>query len=209
MSNKRNKKGLLLVISGPSGAGKGTIHNAVIKECPFLKKSISVTTRSPRVGEQEGVHYYFKSVEQFMEMKNKGEFLESAEVYKNFYGTPKAPVMKILDNGDDVIFEIDICGARQIKNIYPESILIFVMPPSFEVLEKRLRGRGTDAEDVILRRLSQAKSELATYKEFDYFVVNDDIQKSIDDVVSIIKSEKCKVKRNVEFINEILDKGEN
>jgi len=203
MSNNQ-KKGLLVVISGPSGAGKGTIHAGVLQKLPQLKKSISVTTRQPRKGEEEGVHYYFRTVEQYMQMKQNGEFLETAEVYKNYYGTPKAPVMKILENGDDVIFEIDICGARQIKQIYPESVLIFIMPPSFEVLEKRLRGRATDAEDVILRRLAESKKELATYKEFDYFVVNDEINTSVENVVSIIKSEKCRVERNDAFINELL-----
>lgn len=205
MSNNGSKKGLLLVISGPSGAGKGTIYNEVLKRQSSLRKSISVTTRRPRVGEVEGVHYYFRSVEQFEEMKKNGEFLETAEVYNNFYGTPKAPIMDILERGDDVIFEIDICGAMQIKSIYPESVLIFIMPPSFETLEKRLRGRNSDDEDVILRRLGAAKKELASYVDFDYFVVNDDLETSVDKVVSIIIAERCRNIRNINIVENIFN----
>lgn len=202
-------KGLLFIISGPSGAGKGTVYSGVIARRPNIKKSISVTTRAPRPGEIEGVHYYFRTLDQYQEMIAHGEFLETAQVYKNCYGTPKAPVFEMLKNGDDVLFEIDTLGVKQIKARYPESIAIFVMPPSFEILEQRLRGRGTESEEVILRRLSEAKSELAKYPMFDYIVFNDDIETAINEVVSIIDAEKRKIKNNTSEIKCILDSKKN
>lgn len=198
-------KGLLFIISGPSGAGKGTIYNRVIEKRPDIKKSISVTTRAPRDGEIEGVHYYFRTIEQYREMIARGEFLETAQVYLNCYGTPKAPVFEMLKNGDDVLFEVDIHGVKSIKSKYPEAIAIFVMPPSFKVLEQRLRGRGTESEESIERRLSESRSELKKYSMFDYIVFNDDVETAIDQVVSIIDSEKCKIKNNLSEIMQILD----
>ena len=198
-------KGLLFIISGPSGAGKGTVYNEVIERRPEIKKSISVTTRDPRPGEIEGVHYYFRTIEQYREMIANGDFLETAQVYCNCYGTPKAPVFEMLKNGDDVLFEIDTHGVKQIKKRYPEAIAIFVMPPSFEILEERLRNRGTESEESIVRRLSESKNELKKYEMFDYIVFNDDVQTAINEVVSIIDAEKRKVKNNLSEIHFILD----
>lgn len=198
------KKGLLIVISGPSGAGKGTVYNEVLIRRPEIQRSISVTTRAPREGEVDGVHYYFKTVEQYQEMIAKGEFLETAEVYKNYYGTPKAPVYEKLALGQDVMFEIDTLGAKQIKKIYPECISIFIIPPSFEILEKRLRDRGTDSEQSIRRRLSSAKTELGKYKQFDYIVFNDNLEDAIRHVLSIIEAEKSKIERNEKVILDYL-----
>lgn len=198
------EEGLLIIISGPSGAGKGTIYNEVIARRPGIKKSVSVTTRAPRPNEQEGIHYYFRTIEQYQEMIAKGEFLETASVYCNYYGTPKAPVLKMLADGNDVMFEIDTLGAEQIKRKYPKSIAIFIMPPSFEILEKRLRGRGTESEETIVRRLSFARGELSKYKMFDYIIFNDDLETAIDSVLSIIDAEKYKVTRNENKIKNIL-----
>lgn len=204
-TDKKKSEGLLIIISGPSGAGKGTVYNQVIARRPNVKKSVSVTTRKPRPGEEEGVHYYFRTLEEYQHMIAGGEFLETASVYCNYYGTPKAPVLKMLSEGNDVMFEIDTLGAEQIRRKYPKSITIFLMPPSFEELERRLRGRGTESEEVINRRLGLAKSELAKYKLFDYIVFNDDVEKAIDDVIAIIDAEKSKTARNEEVIKKLLN----
>lgn len=167
-------KGLLIVISGPSGAGKGTIYNKVLALRPEIKKSVSVTTRAPRKGEQEGVHYYFRTIEDYQKMIADGAFLETAAVYSNYYGTPKAPVFKMLADGSDVMFEIDTFGNKQIRAKYPECVSIFIMTPTFAELERRLRDRNTESEDSINTRLGNARRELGEYRDFDYIVFNDD-----------------------------------
>ena len=204
-TDKNKREGLLIIISGPSGAGKGTVYNEVVARRPNIKKSVSVTTRNPRPGEIEGVQYYFRTLEQYQGLIAKGEFLETASVYCNYYGTPKAPVLKMLAEGDDVMFEIDTLGAEQIKKKYPKSITIFLMPPSFEELERRLRGRGTESEEAITRRLGLAKSELSKYKLFDYIVFNDDVESAIENVISIIDAEKSKTTRNENIIKKLLN----
>ncbi len=196
-------KGLLVVISGPSGAGKGTVYQHVI-ERTGMKRSVSVTTRKPRPGEVEGVNYFFRTEEQYQQMIAAGEFLETAEVYKNYYGTPKAPVFENLDNGYDVLFEVDVHGAKSIKKKYPEAIAIFLMTPDFETLSERLRSRGTESESSLKTRLGAAKRELGKYELFDYIVFNDTAEQAVEDVIDIINAEKRKIKNNLSVIHELL-----
>lgn len=196
-------KGLLVVISGPSGAGKGTIYGKVIEKTG-MKRSISVTTRQPRPGETDGVDYYFRTEEQYQQMIAAGEFLETAAVYKNYYGTPKAPVFENLDNGYDVLFEVDVHGAKSIKKKYPDAVTIFIMTPDFDTLGERLRNRGTESESSLRTRLSAAKHELSKYELFDYIVFNETAESAASSVIDIINAEKCRVKNNMKIINKLL-----
>ena len=198
------EKGLLVVISGPSGAGKGTIYRNIIARTG-MKRSVSVTTRKPRPGEQEGVDYYFRSEGEYQHMIAAGEFLETAEVYKNYYGTPKAPVFENLDNGHDVLFEVDVHGARSIKKKYPEAVAVFIMTPDFKTLEERLVGRGTESESALNTRLGAAKRELSKYELFDYIVFNDDAEAATQQVLDIIAAEKCRIKNNLTVIKNLLN----
>lgn len=196
-------KGLLVVISGPSGAGKGTVYQQVI-ERTGMKRSVSVTTRKPRPGEVEGVNYFFRTEEEYQRMIAAGEFLETAEVYKNYYGTPKAPVFENLNNGYDVLFEVDVHGAKSIKKKYPEAIAIFLMTPDFDILAERLRGRGTETESALKTRLGAARRELGMHKMFDYIVFNDTVEQAVNDVLGIINAEKRKIANNLAAIQKLL-----
>ena len=198
-----NRKGLLLVVSGPSGAGKGTICKALLNKNDQIKLSVSATTRKPRNGEVHGVNYFFIEKEEFTKMVENGEFLEHAQIYDNFYGTPKAAIIECLEKGKDVILEIEMQGARQIKEVYPEGVFIFVLPPSLEELKSRIVGRGTETQEEIEKRFSCAFEEINQIVNYDYFIVNEDIEKSVNDVEAIILSEKNKVTR---YKNNIIDK---
>lgn len=198
-----NRKGLLLVVSGPSGAGKGTICKALLNKNDQIKLSVSATTRKPRNGEVHGVNYFFIEKEEFTKMIENGEFLEYAQIYDNFYGTPKAAIIECLEKGQDVILEIEMQGARQIKEVYPEGVFIFVLPPSLEELKSRIVGRGTETQEEIEKRFSCAFEEINQIVNYDYFIVNEDIEKSVIDVEAIILSEKNKVTR---YKNNIIDK---
>ena len=198
-----NRKGLLLVVTGPSGAGKGTICKALLNKNDQIKLSVSATTRKPRNGEVHGVNYFFIEKEEFTRMLENGEFLEHAQIYDNFYGTPKAAIIECLEKGQDVILEIEMQGARQIKEVYPEGVFIFVLPPSLEELKSRIVGRGTETQEEIEKRFSCAFEEINQIVNYDYFIVNEDIEKSVNDVEAIILSEKNKVTR---YKNNIIDK---
>lgn len=187
-----DKKGLLLVISGPSGVGKGTINAALRRQNKDMDYSISATTRSPRPGETDGVDYFFLNKEDFQKRLAAGEFLEWADVFGNYYGTLKDRVAAKLSQGIDVILEIDTQGAAQVKEKMPDAVFIFIMPPSREILEKRLRGRGTEAPEVIARRLADSLQEMDRAKEYDYIVVNDDVAEATSKVAAIIEAERAK-----------------
>lgn len=196
-------KGLKIVLSGPSGSGKGTIVKELIRDEQFLL-SISATTRAPRQGEEEGVHYFFKTRDDFESMIANNELIEYAEFCGNYYGTPKAFIEESVKNGKDVILEIEVKGAMQIKKIYPEAIFIFVVPPSLAELENRLVGRNTEARDVIDQRLNRAKEELALYNQYDYVVVNDRLVDAIDEIGCIVRAEKLKSAFSEQVIENII-----
>lgn len=199
-------KGLLVVLSGPSGAGKGTICSALREQMPNLVYSVSMTTRQPRVGETEGVNYFFRSREEFEDLLKKDAFLEYAKVYDNYYGTPKDYVMNLLKEGKSVILEIDIQGAMKVKEHYSDAVFIYIVPPSLTILSNRLRDRGTDAAEVIDKRLSLASSELALAHRYDYIVVNDVLDEAVEKVASILRAESCKLSRNKEQIQYIYER---
>ena len=190
--NKNSGTKKLFVISGSSGVGKGTVLKGFLEKYPNFMLSISCTTRAPREGEKDGVNYFFISKEEFRNCIDNDKFLEWAEFAGNRYGTKKKYIQQCLDEGKDIILEIDTQGALQVKKKMPEAVLIFICPPSIETLENRLRGRHTEDEDAIQKRLQEVKIELERAKNFDYKVVNDDLEKAIKDLEKIIYGEqKC------------------
>lgn len=183
-----NKNGVLILFSGPSGVGKDTVLEVVLKKDNSLQRSISLTTRDIRDNEIDGRDYYFISKDRFNNMVENGEVLEFAQYGKNFYGTPKAPVDKWLSEGKKVILKIEVQGAQQIKKLYPDAVGIFVLPPSMEELENRLRSRGTENEEDIQKRLEIAKNEVEKSVDYDYTVINDDLDSASNDVLKIINA---------------------
>ena len=203
--NEFMSKGLLIVISSPSGGGKGTILKELFKRNENLRMSVSATTRAPRPGEEHGVHYFFISKEEFQKNIEDGAMLEYTSYISNFYGTPKAPVEAWLNEGKDVILEIEVQGGRQIKQVAPDCVSLFVLPPSLEVLENRLRGRGTETDEVILKRLSAAREEIQCVKDYDYTVINDTVEQAVLDIEAIIAAEKHRVSRDKTIVERILN----
>ena len=209
---KTNNKGLLIVVSGPSGAGKDTICQKLIKENSNIWMSVSMTTRKPRPLEKDGVDYFFVSSVEFENKLNDNTFLEYASYNDNYYGTPKDKVEEKLNEGKDVILVIDINGAINIKKIIPSALFIFIMPPDMETLKNRLIGRKTESKDKVVQRFITAYNEVNNYKKYNYVVVNDKVEDAVNKVKSIIQSEKCRVDRiediylgnKEELIHEIL-----
>lgn len=200
----KNKNGMLILFSGPSGVGKDTLLDVVFDKNKELTRSISLTTREMRENEKDGKDYYFINKATFEEMINNGEVLEYAQYGSNFYGTPKAPVDKWLSEGRTVILKIEVQGAKKIKELYPESVSIFVLPPSMQELEMRLRCRGTEDDEDIRRRLEIAKNEVKISANYDYVVVNDDIDSASDNVLTIIKALDFTYNRMNNFISEVI-----
>ncbi len=200
-----SKKGLLIVLSGPSGSGKGTVLRELLKEEENIFLSVSATTRSPRPGEENGVHYFFLSREEFeAEIANDG-MLEHACYCENYYGTPKKPVFDRCDNGQDVILEIEVQGAMQVLEKQKEAVSIFIMPPSLTELRERLIGRQTEDMETVERRLATALEEMKYAKQYDYIVVNDSIQEAVKDIKAILQAEKLKSGRMEEFLQTVAE----
>jgi guanylate kinase len=188
-SEKAARRGRLFVVAAPSGAGKTSLVKALLERRPELRLSISHTTRKMRPTEQAGREYYFVSVDEFRERIGRGEFLEHAQVFDNYYGTGRAPVEEQLARGRDVILEIDWQGARQVRSALPECVSIFILPPSRRALEERLRNRRTDSNEVIERRLRDAVGDMSHWEEFDYVVVNDDFERAVTDLSRIVSGD--------------------
>ena len=191
-----DNKGLLIVLSGPSGAGKGTICSAYLKRNPGALLSVSMTTRKPRPGEKEGVNYYFTDKQSFEKMVKENKFLEYAEVYGNYYGTPREYVEEKIASGFDVLLEIDIQGALQVKDKYPVGVFIFIIPPSMDELKRRIIKRGTESAEAIYTRFQSAYHELTYLSQYSYVVVNDTVDEAVRRLEAIVLAEKCRVARN-------------
>lgn len=188
---EQSRRGVCLVISAPSGAGKSTIAQALRKADPTIFTSVSVTTRSPRPGEEEGVHYYFRDLETFRRMAADGELLEWAEVFGRGYGTPRAPLEEALAAGRDVILDIDWQGCRLMRKAMPDDVVgLFVLPPSLEELESRLRGRNSDSDEEIASRMKAAMSEISHWPEFDYVLINDDLDRAVEEAQSVLAASR-------------------
>jgi guanylate kinase len=196
----------LIIISSPSGAGKSTLCKMIVQNDPLIRLSVSATTRKKRPQEIPGQHYYFVNREKFIQMKNNQEFLESAEVFDNFYGTPKKTVDDALNNGHCVLFDIDWQGARQIKEKFStdQIVSIFILPPSIQELERRLRARAQDPEEIVQARMQEARNEISHYEEYDFTVVNDDLNSSYQKIRSIIETKRV-ARQNPDDIKKFIN----
>lgn len=200
----QNNDGLLVLFSGPSGVGKDTVLDIILGKDEKLQRSVSLTTREKRTGETDGEDYYFITKDEFLQMVQEGQVLEYAQYGENIYGTPKAPVDKWLKEGKTVILKIEVKGAQKIRELYPEALSIFLLPPSMQILESRIRGRGTEDEQDIKRRLEIAKNEIMRSADYDFVVVNDDLDEASNNVLSIIKALNFTYKRMNKKISEVI-----
>ncbi len=199
----RNNRGQLIVISGPSGVGKGTVLKEFLKDRENVALSVSATTRQPRPGEENGVHYYFLTKEQFLQKVGEGNMLEYAQYNENYYGTPKDKVEEALDAGRDIVLEIEVQGACSVKKQCPEALLVFVMPPSWKELENRLMGRETEDIETVKNRLRIAHTELKEAAHYDYILVNDTVEHAVEQLKHIIEAGRCRTQTMIDFIKEV------
>lgn len=197
------KQGCLIVVSGPSGTGKGTVCSALLAAHPEIAYSISATTRSPREGERHGVNYYFLTKPVFETMIAEGELLEWAEVYGNYYGTPLRPIREKLAAGQDILLEIDTQGALKVQERFPGGVFIFLLPPSLMELERRIRGRGTEDEENLSCRLQAAQKEICVAHQYHYVVVNDEVDTAVAKIAAILTAEHCRIEENQDLLRMV------
>lgn len=203
-----SQKGLLIIVTGPSAVGKGAICRVLTERNPEVRFSVSATTRPPRPGEVDGVEYYFLSKDEFIRRRDAGELLEWAEVYGNYYGTPRGPVEAALSRGEDIILDIDIVGATAVKEQYPDALSVFVIPPSMAELKARMAKRGTESEEAVQRRLTEAPKWIRMGLTYHYVLVNDDLETAVRQLQAVITAEKCRTdRRGAEQIHMLLEKG--
>ncbi|MBI3248583.1 MAG: guanylate kinase [Deltaproteobacteria bacterium] len=198
------RRGVLFILSAPSGAGKTTLSRRILERLPDLRVSVSYTTRKPRAGEQDGHDYHFVDNARFHQLRATGAFAEWAQVHGFLYGTPRSPLDEALAGGQDFLLDIDVQGARQVKAAYPEAVSIFVLPPSWEELETRLRSRGTEPAEVIARRLQRAQEETSALGAYDYFLVNDHLDHAVTLLFAIIQAERARVSRHTDSSSPLL-----
>lgn len=202
---KEQRNGLLLVISGPSGVGKGTLVNALMERNQKIKMSVSATTRAPRPGEIEGVHYFFKTEEEFKAMVDRGEFLEYIHVFgSKYYGTPRSFVEQQLASGYDVILEIDVQGAMKVKQAFPDAVLMFITAPSMSEIKSRLIGRGTETMEQVEKRFATAFEEIKMIPQYDYVIINDVVDVAVHHMEAILEAERCRTSRS-NYLSESID----
>lgn len=201
-------RGNLFILSAPSGAGKSTLYKALLAQDEQVRISVSHTTRAARTGEEDGREYFFIDADSFLDMIAEDAFVEHAQVFDNYYGTSKKAIADMLDQGLDVILEIDWQGARQVRELYPDALSIFILPPSTQALDERLRGRGTDSDEVIERRMSKAVSEMSHYDEYDYVVINDDLDQALTEMQAIFTAMRNRkqliAQKHADLINDLL-----